>query len=236
MVGSMMDITDQKKAEGVIKQINKELHELSAHLQTVREEERLQIARDIHDELGQQLTGLKLGIEWLSIKIANEDILLKEKINEMVALIKVTIQAVRRISSNLRPSMLDDLGLVAALEWQSQEVQKRSGITISFKHPIQEPDLPIVTSTALFRIYQEALTNVVRHATASEVESYLQIIDDNLILIISDNGIGMNTEKNKEYKSFGLIGIKERAFAIGGTFDLESQPGKGTTIKITVHI
>ena len=230
------DITERKKSEDVIKQINNELHDLSEHLQTIREEERLQIARDIHDELGQQLTGLKLGIEWLNLKLANEDPQLKEKIDEMVALIKVTIQSVRRISSDLRPSMLDDLGLVAALEWQSQEVQRRFGIQIGFSSNIEDAGIPLDTSTALFRIYQEALTNVARHAAASKVESSLEIHNNTLILKVTDNGKGMDTEQTKEHKSFGLIGIKERSFAIGGVFDLESRPGKGTTIKITVPL
>ena len=138
-----VDISERKKAETEIKQVNKELHELSGHLQTIREEERVQIARDIHDELGQQLTGLKLGIEWLNIKIGDHDNHLKEKAKEMISLIKGTIQSVRRISANLRPSMLDDLGLVAALEWQSQEVEKRFGIMVNFISEIPDTELPI---------------------------------------------------------------------------------------------
>jgi len=236
ILGSMMDNTEQKKYEKEIKLINSELRELSAHLQTIREEERLQIARDIHDELGQQLTGLKLGVEWLNLKIVSQDILLKDKTTEMIELIKAVINSVKRISSDLRPSMIDDLGIVAALEWQSIEVQKRFGIKIHFNSSMDEPNLPIDTSTALFRIYQETLTNVIKHADANEVKSSLQLIGNNIILEIKDNGIGMKTSINKKQKSFGLIGIKERSFAIGGKFDLYSEAGKGTTIKITVPI
>lgn len=230
------DITERKKSEDTIKQINNELHNLSEHLQTIREEERLQIARDLHDELGQQLTGLKLGIEWLSLKIPGEDIRLKDKMYEMIDLIKVTIQSVRRITANLRPSMLDDLGLIAALEWQSMEIKNRHGIDIIFHSNLKEPNLSLETSTALFRIYQEALTNVVRHAAASKVQSSLELVDNNIILVISDNGIGMDMTAQKEHKSFGLIGIKERTFVIGGKFEMISEPGKGTTIKIIVPV
>jgi PAS domain S-box-containing protein len=236
IVGVGIDIYERKAAEEVIKQINKELHDLSEHLQTVREEERVQIARDVHDELGQQLTGLKLGIEWISLKINNEDIKLKEKMHEMIDLIKVTIQSVRRITANLRPSMLDDLDLVAALEWQSMEMKNRHSIDIAFHSNLTESNLSLETSTALFRIYQEALTNVVRHAAASKVQSSLELVDNNIILAISDNGIGMDLTVKKEHTSFGLIGIKERTFAIGGKFELISQPGKGTTVKIIVPV
>ena len=122
------------------------------------------------------------------------------------------------------------------MEWQSIEVQKRFGIKIHFNSSMDEPNLPIDTSTALFRIYQETLTNVIKHADANEVKSSLQLIGNNIILEIKDNGIGMKTSINKKQKSFGLIGIKERSFAIGGKFDLYSEAGKGTTIKITVPI
>jgi PAS domain S-box-containing protein len=230
------DITARKKSETVISNINKELHDLSAHLQTIREEERVQIARDIHDELGQQLTGLKLAIEWLNLKVGNNDNQLREKTLEMIALIKATIQSVRRISTNLRPSMLDDLGLVAALEWQSQEVEKRFGIMVNFISEIPDTDLPIEISTALFRIYQESLTNAVRHSGAHEISSRLKIIDSKIILEIKDDGRGIDEAKRAATKSFGLLGIKERTFAMNGTFELQSEPGKGTFIKIEVPI
>ncbi|MEI7736054.1 MAG: CHASE3 domain-containing protein [Ferruginibacter sp.] len=236
IVGVGTDIYERKTAEEVIKQINKELYELSKHLQTIREEERLQIARDLHDELSQQLTGIKLGMEWLSLKITNEDIKLKDKVNEMVDQIKVTILSVRRITSNLRPTMLDDLGLVAALEWQSIEMKNRHNINIKFRADILEPNPSLEISTALFRIYQEALTNVVRHAAASEVISSLQLVNNKIILEISDNGIGIGNNGKKDNNRFGLIGIKERTFAIGGKFELLSQSGKGTTVKIEVPV
>jgi signal transduction histidine kinase len=132
--------------------------------------------------------------------------------------------------------MLDDLDLVAALEWQSIEMKNRYGINITFNTNLTASDLSLETSTALFRIYQEALTNVVRHSGASEVNSRLQKMDNEIILTISDNGIGMDLTVKKEHNSFGIIGIKERTFAIGGQFELISRPGEGTTIKIVVPV
>ena len=236
MVGAMLDITQRKKAEVEIKQVNKELRELSGHLQSVREEERLQIAQNIHDELGQQLTGLKIDIEWMNTKISEKDVLLKQKAKELIPLIRGTIQTVRRISSNLRPSMLDDLGLVAALEWQSQETEKRFDIKVNFISDIPDTNLSIEITTALFRIYQEALTNAIRHANAHEIKSYLQIQENSIILEVKDNGKGIDAEKKRKNKSFGLLGIKERTFALGGTFELKSQIGKGTLIRILIPL
>jgi PAS domain S-box-containing protein len=236
MVGAILDITQRKKAEVEIKQVNKELRELSGHLQSVREEERLQIAQNIHDELGQQLTGLKIDIEWMNTKISEKDVLLKQKAKELIPLIRGTIQTVRRISSNLRPSMLDDLGLVAALEWQSQETEKRFDIKVNFISNIPDTNLSIEITTALFRIYQEALTNAIRHANAHEIKSFLQIQENSIILEVEDNGKGIDTEKKRKNKSFGLLGIKERTFALGGTFELKSHIGKGTLIKIVIPL
>lgn len=236
MVGAMLDITQRKKAEVEIKQVNKELRELSGHLQSVREEERLQIAQNIHDELGQQLTGLKIDIEWMNTKISEKDILLKQKAKELIPLIRGTIQTVRRISSNLRPSMLDDLGLVAALEWQSQETEKRFDIKVNFISDIPDTNLSIEITTALFRIYQEALTNAIRHANAHEIKSYLQIQENSIILEVKDNGKGIDAEKKRKNKSFGLLGIKERTFALGGTFEFKSKIGKGTFIRIVIPL
>jgi PAS domain S-box-containing protein len=230
-----IDVTERKKAQYEIQNVNKELHELSAHLETVREEERMEIARDIHDELGQQLTGLKLGIEWVSLKIPENDELLREKTKEIIAQTKSIIQAVRRISANLRPSMLDDLGLAAALEWQSQETEKRYGIVVQFETTLNI-DLPMKITNSLFRIYQETLTNAVRHSEASLINSLLHIKENNIILQIEDNGKGFDLNKKTDKKSFGLLGIKERAYSIGGICNIKSLPGKGTTIEVIVPL
>jgi two-component system sensor histidine kinase UhpB len=229
------DVTEKLKQEKELKLVNKELHELSAHLQNVREEERINIAREIHDELGQQLTGLKMDIFWINKKLQTESEAVKQKITGVLAMIDETVKTVRRISSSLRPSALDDLGLVAALEWQSQEVEKRSEIKVNFMSQIPEVDIPLHVKTGLFRIYQEALTNAVRHANAHEISSQLQWQDNRIILEVKDNGKGMGPESNGK-KTFGLLGIKERTFLMGGRFEIKSLPGAGTTIMISIPV
>jgi PAS domain S-box-containing protein len=234
--GVMLDITERKKAEEELRQINEELRELSSHLQNVREEERIQIARDIHDDLGQQLTGLKMDVAWLNKKMETEDEIVKQKMNNMVELIDETVKTVRRISSNLRPSILDDLGLIAALEWQSGEVEKRSEIKVNFSGDMTEPDIPLSVATGIFRIYQELLTNAVRHANAHIITSSLKLKDDQLVLKIKDDGQGMDPAITGSKKTLGLVGIKERTFVLGGKYDLKSEPGKGTEIQVSVPI
>src|SRR6185295_4095420 len=142
------------------------LRSLSAHLQNVREEERIQIARDIHDDLDHQILGLKMDVNWLNKKLGTEDENVKQKMNSMMELIDESLKSIRRIASNLRPSILDDFGLIAALEWHSEEVAKRSEIKVNFRAYMSEPEIPEVIATSIFRIYQELLTNAVRHAEA----------------------------------------------------------------------
>jgi len=236
IIGVSSDITERKKTENDIKDLSEQLRSLSSHLQNIREEERIQIARDIHDELGQQLTGLKMEISWLLKKLGAVDQMIGQQGKDILNLIDETVKSVRRISSNLRPSILDDLGLIAALEWHSSEVENRSGIKVAFKTNTKELNLPVTTSTELFRIYQEVLTNVERHSNGHEVVSILQINDNNLILEIKDDGQGMDPAIKNNKKNLGLIGIKERTFILGGQYELNSEPGKGTEIKITIPL
>jgi PAS domain S-box-containing protein len=230
------DITERKEAEEKLQTSYKKLRELASHLQNIREEERIQIARDIHDELGQQLTGLKMDFSWLIKKIAVEDNTIQEKINEMTRLIDETIVSVRRISANLRPNILDDLGLVTALQWHSAEIEKRFDIKINFVSEFDVVEVPVATATGLFRIYQEALTNAVRHANARNVNSTLQMANNRIILQIQDDGKGMDIDNDLKKKSFGLLGIKERAFIMGGEYELKSEPGKGTHLLVSVPV
>jgi PAS domain S-box-containing protein len=230
------DITERKEAEEKLQKSHKDLRDLATHLQNIREEERIQIARDIHDELGQQLTGLKMDFSWLIKKISIEDKAIEEKIHEMVKLVEETIVSVRRISANLRPSILDDLGLVSALQWHSIEVEKRFGIKVNFLSDLDVIEVPAATATGLFRIYQEALTNAVRHANAHQVKSTLQMTNNEIILQIHDDGKGIDLNNDLKKKSFGLLGIKERAFVMGGKYNLKSEPGKGTHISVAVPV
>jgi two-component system, NarL family, sensor histidine kinase UhpB len=232
--GIMIDITERKAAEDDLKKINSELHDLSCHLQNIREEERIQIARDIHDELGQQLTGLKMDVYSLNKQIKSDDLAIKGKFSDILGLIEATVNSVRKIAAHLRPGILDDLGLVAALQWQGQEVQTRFGITINFISDPDEIDAPAGVITGLFRIYQEALTNAARHADAHVIESSLRIVNGRIVLEIKDDGKGIDMSAIGKYKTFGLLGIKERVFVMQGQYEFSSEPGKGTSLSVSV--
>ena len=175
-------------------------------------------------------------IYWLLKKLTAEDQKIQQKGRDILNLIDGMVNSVRRIASNLRPGILDDLGLIAALEWHSQEVEIQSGIKIDFMVNTKELNLPTPISTSLFRIYQEALANVVRNSTAHIVVSHLQINDTNLILEVKDDGQGMDPVIKNDKKTLGLIDIIERTFLLGGQFELNSEPGKGTEIKITIPL
>jgi PAS domain S-box-containing protein len=232
------DITERKKAEALLEQSYQDIRQLASHLQDVREEERAGIAREIHDELGQQLTGLKMDLSWIGKrKIVQEDLEVRQKVLVVMNLLDATIKTVRRIATDLRPSILDDLGLIAAIEWQSQEFEKRSGISTTFLSTMGECCYSSVTSIGLFRICQESLTNVARHANASKIRISLQEQENaNILLKIEDNGKGFEVSKIGEKKTLGLLGMKERTLMMGGQFRMVSTPGKGTALFVTVPL
>lgn len=230
------DITEKIIAEEALKKSHEEFRELASHLEKVREMERTHIAREIHDELGQQLTGLKMDISWINRRLKTEDEAVLEKIHETIQLIDQTVKTVRRIATELRPSILDDLGLVAAMEWQSGEFEKRAEISSKFTSNVAVANVTPDIATGLFRIYQECLTNVLRHAGASEVVSNLDINGKELTLEIFDNGAGFIAEEIANKKTLGLLGMKERASLMGGTYEITSSPGTGTTIRILVPL
>jgi PAS domain S-box-containing protein len=218
-----------------------ELLALSAHIESAREEERTGIAREIHDELGQALTALKMDLAWIRRRARSESPLdsdaLAAKIDEMTAATDGVIDTVRRISSELRPGVLDDLGLGAALEWQSQDFERRSGVVCRVSAAELSPDqLDQSTSTAVFRVFQETLTNVARHAEASHVDARLTAANGWLELEVSDDGKGIAPESAASPKSLGLIGIRERARRLGGSVSVGRRAAGGTTILFRVPL
>jgi signal transduction histidine kinase len=230
------EIADRKRTEGEFRRSTDQLRELSARLQSVREEERTHIARVIHDELGQTLTGLKMDVAWLQRHMDQQQPALLEKTQAMSDLIDITIQTVRRISSELRPGILDDLGLVATIEWQLQEFQTRSGIQGKLISAPEETTLDADGATAAFRIFQEILTNVARHAQATQVEVTLEESAAFLTLQVQDNGRGMNESEIHSPKSVGLLGMQERARLRAGEIQFQGTPGKGTTVTVRLPL
>lgn len=229
------DVTEQYLAEEKLKDSYEAIRKLTEHLQNIREEERLHIAREIHDELGQLLTVLKMDVSWLNKKIQPASEPVRAKLEELLGLIDTTVKTVRRIASELRPSLLDDLGLLAAMEWHLEEFERRSGIEKLMELPGTELHLPDSIKIGLFRIFQESLTNVARHSGAEKVSVRLVQEDKKLILTISDNGKGM-AGNTSEKKTLGVLGMKERTLVMGGDFKLISAPGQGTTINVSVPI
>jgi PAS domain S-box-containing protein len=235
VLGIGFDIGRLKEAENLLRQSEEDLRDLASSLQNVREEERAAIAREIHDELGQQLTAIKLDVSWLDRKIAG-DAVIKERINGVLTMLTDMIHTIRRISTQLRPSILDDLGLIEALKWQVRDFQKRTGILIEFECSEETLKLEPAVTTGVFRIFQESLTNVVRHAEATAVSARLYVEDDRLILTITDNGKGFDPAAAKKKKTLGLMGMKERTLMMKGAYDIDSQSGKGTSLRFSIPL
>ena len=226
---------EQKIAESG--EMNEQLRNLTAHLQNIREEERIHIAREMHDELGQLLTAFKMDVSWLNKKLAdtsNDSI--REKLIDMEKHIDNSVAFVRKLATELRPSVLDDFGLISALEWHSDEFAKRFNIEIEFNTEIKELKTSSLIATGLFRMYQESLTNVARHAEATKVKATLKTTKEWIYLSIHDNGKGFDLTADSRQKTLGLLGMKERATMIGGKLEINSEPGKGTSIMITVPL
>jgi len=230
------DITGKVMIEQELKQSHKQLRELSSYLENIREEERKHISREIHDELGQQLTLLKLDLLQMSKKLKPEEDELIEKMKQADQLLVDTMRSMRKIATQLRPSILDNLGLVSALEWHSREFEKNFGIHCIFESLLSEPQFETKQSNALFRIYQEALTNIARHANATQVDAVLSQEENRFVLEIRDNGKGFRMEDMANKKTLGLKGMQERALMIDGEFKIESTPGRGTYIQISIPI
>jgi PAS domain S-box-containing protein len=222
------DLSEMKRAEQELRASSEQLRSLAAHLLSVREEERARISREVHDELGQSLTAVKMDLAWLEGRLPRGKGQMLKRIRSTRQLADDIIQSIRRISTELRPAVLD-LGLAEAVEWQVQEFQTRSGIQCTVRLLTREV-VASNASTAMFRIFQETLTNVARHAKATRAEVVLQKQQDWLVLLIRDNGRGFDQADPSLSKSLGLLGMRERAAILGGRVNISSAPGKGTTV------
>jgi len=210
-----------------------QLRSLAARLQAAREEERTRIAREVHDVIGQYMTALKIGVSMIGKKV-EEGSEAHKKTKDLLALLDEAIKSVRRVATDLRPSILDDMGLVAALEWQLREFATRSSLGYTFRCNVDELSLEPDKTTALFRLVQESLTNVARHAHAANVEVCVDVDGDQLTVQIKDDGRGISQEELRGAKSLGLVGMRERVHLISGTLDISGAPGKGTMVTVAV--
>ncbi|MGZ3158448.1 MAG: PAS domain S-box protein [Burkholderiaceae bacterium] len=230
----LRDVTERHKAEMALREMNQQLRGLSASLLSVREQERTRIARELHDDLGQQLTGLKLDLSWLSNRVKESRPLTADKIDDMRQSLDVAISSVRRISAELRPLILDDLGFEEALTWHANEFAKRAGLDLSLNLQavglVKNNDL----ATAIYRIVQESLTNIARHANARQVDISLTSDAKNLVLTVSDNGNGIPDGHKSD--GFGLVGMRERANALGGNFQISSGTDHGVTVRVEFNL
>jgi len=230
------EIADRQHAEEELRKSRDQLRALAARLQSVREEERTYIAREIHDELGQACTAIKMDLALIGRKLTKQQTALRTKVDSSIQLVDGTIATLRRIASELRPRTLDDLGLPSALEAHAQEFEGRTGIHCSVILPPEPLTLDTDRSTAIFRIFQESLTNVARHAHATRVEARLRRDNDRIIFQVFDNGTGFDPDVAKARKSLGLIGMQERALLLNGDFKTEGAPGSGTTMTLTIPL
>jgi signal transduction histidine kinase len=231
----------RKTAEEALANQAAQLRALAARLQASREEERIRIAREIHDELGEALTAQKFGLTWIRQRLAARDGTISweqvfEKVDSLKTLADETANRVRKLCTELRPSILDDLGLVAVIEWQVREFQTRTNIRCELIQRVGALTLDGEKATAVFRIFQEILTNVARHAHASKVLVMLKVAKKNLILQVKDNGKGINENKIAVGGSLGILGMRERAILLGGQFIIRGAPAKGTTVTVSIPL
>ena len=235
------DITGRKQAEEGVRRSHEELRALAARLQAAGEEERTRLARKFHDDVGNSLVAIKMDLAWLNRRLPEvadgpSRPKLRERLESMSKMLAETIQTARETASELRPGVLDDLGLAAAVAWEARQFEERSGVKCTFTSTPEEMELDREQSTAVFRICQELLTNVARHADATLVSIVLKTHDDSLTLEASDNGKGIEKQQVAASTSLGILGMRERALALGGQFSISGTPGKGTTATVKIPL
>lgn len=240
----LRDVTERVRAEDALRESKEELQKLALAAHSVREQEKTRIARELHDELGQALTALKMDLAWLHNKLpkttdetaTEASQAIAHKLSAMENLLNMTVTSTRRISADLRPLMLDDLGLAAALEWLTQSFTQHTGLSCTLHMDDEELVLDDLHATAIFRIVQESLTNISKHAKASSVEVNVERHNGTMRLRIHDNGVGFIMDAPRKPNSYGLLGLRERAYLLGGNIEMNSTPGHGTTILVQLPI
>ena len=232
----LRDVTERFKVENELRRSKAELSEYASAAHTVREQEKSRIARELHDELGQALTALKMDVGWLRGHMPSELGLVREKLDRMELLLNNTVTATRRISTELRPLILDDLGVIAATEWLVDNFRGRTGLECTFEVSDHELSWQDPLATAIFRIVQESLTNIARHAKASSARIEITQNEVAVLLIITDDGVGFVPDESRKPNSFGLLGLRERAHLLGGDALIDSKPGKGTRIEVSLPL
>jgi PAS domain S-box-containing protein len=230
----LRDITERQKGAAQLEASHRELRELYGAMHEVREAERIRIARELHDELAQWLTALKMDVSWIASRLPRDEARLLDKTDRMKEVVDTTVAAVRRIAADLRPVMIDDLGLVPALEHLLHEFSQRAGITISLDTSTDGVDFHDPVATAVYRMVQEALTNVARHADATRVELKMALNEEQLQVIVRDNGRGIDEAGLRRSKSYGVLGIRERAQTLGGNARIYRADEGGTIVEITI--
>jgi PAS domain S-box-containing protein len=234
--GIMLNITQSKLAKEELERSKEELRRLALHIERVKEEERKRIAREVHDELGGNLTAIKIGVSWIARNAGKDKSKAEERLKYIDEVVDNTLDAIHRISSDLRPSILD-FGIVSAIQWLTGQLCRTTGIDCRFFTKLKQVPLDDEAAIAVFRIAQEAMTNIAKHAKASRVEVHLDMKSNKILLDITDNGVGpkLVTQKNRK-RSFGVIGMTERASALGGSFSIEQGPDGGTSVRLEIPV
>jgi len=234
--GILLDTTQSKLSELENRQSQQQLQELASHIQDAKEEERLRIAREIHDEIGSLLTAIKIDLLWMNQRLPKDNPLLADKASAISALVDRTITSASTLAESLRPGFLDSLGFIAAIEIEAQAFSSRSGVFCSILKSQEVIELPETHAIALFRIVQETLNNIMKHARAKNARVEIVKGPDHLELVISDDGVGFSDDARNKPRSFGLRGIHERVAHLGGTVKISSNPERGTQIALFIPL